>query len=137
MRLCMSRFYLKSTCPATAFARAVVFYSSFAGTPYEAVELSGSGPHFLLSLVEQTRLRLSQGHPVTFCPASRMGGLSSIRSVVTYDTVRHFDSSPASLLLRSLTLPSRSGGVGYSTYASKCVRAVFGPEIGAKQAGVQ
>lgn len=135
MRLCMPRFYLKSTCPATAFARDVVFYSSFAGTPYEAVELSGSGPHFLLSLVEQTRLRLSQGHPVTFCPASRMGGLSSVRSVVTYHTVRHSNSSPASLLLRSLILPARFGEKENSTYASKCVRAVFSPEIRTIQSG--
>lgn len=130
MRLCMPRFYLKSTCPAT-------FYSPFAGTPYEAVELSYSGPHFLFSVVQQTRLRLSQGRPVTLCPASRLAGLSAVRSDVQYATVRHSDSFPASLLLRSLILPPHLGQELNSTYALKFGCAVFGPDFRAKQAGAR
>lgn len=135
MRLCTPNLYPKFPCSATFFLASVVFCSSFPATNSQTVEPFRSGllpaPH----RVDLARFLLCLGRSVIPCQTGHEAGFSLVRSVVPYDTVRHPHISPASLLLRSLTVPFDLGGVGYSTYASKCILAVFDPKIRTIQSG--
>lgn len=86
---------------------------------------------------EPTRLRFCLDRSTPPGHASRLSLLAAARFVVRYDTVRHTDSSPAALLLRSLTVLVDFGRDVDSTYASKCDCAVFSPEIRSKNMGGQ